>query len=161
MNSQASLVGPVNLLVRIVSLSLRSFDAQKSENKDTNPKQLSYEFNVSNQINHAEKTIGMNIVTKAYTEETRQNKVGEIVVEGIFGLDNMEEIMSTFKGIPDGVLATFLGLLLSTVRGVILAKAEGTVLEGNNFPIINPLDIVRNALLNAQGLPTSQMPPLK
>jgi hypothetical protein len=137
---------PVNLKVRIVSIALKSFYAEQSASKESNPKLLFYEFNILHQLNTTEKIIGLIIITKVFSDETKQHQVGEIQVEGLFGLENMDEIFKQFSGIPEGVFATFLGILLSTIRGVILVKSEGTVMEGNFFPIVNPMDIIRTGL---------------
>jgi hypothetical protein len=144
----------VNLKVKIVSITLKSFKAEKSENKDTNPNPLTYEFKVTFQPNPSAKTLLINIITKVFTEETKQTQVGEIEAEGLFSLENMEDILTQFSGnMPIGVYATFLGVLLSTVRGIILVKSEGTIIEGNLIPIINPMDIIRNGI-NPITLPT-------
>lgn len=72
--------------------------------------------------------------------------VGSVSVTGSFEIRNLEEREDSEGDIqlPNEFVANLLGIVISTVRGVLLAHGSGTPIEKNPLPIINPLHLIES-----------------
>ena len=43
-----------------------------------------------------------------------------------------------------GLLTTLIGISISTMRGIMIEKSKGTLLDGKMLPIINPNTFIKN-----------------
>jgi hypothetical protein len=73
----------------------------------------------------------------------RARKLGEIVTESFFYLLDYEEWLMEREDksgmrLDEFIVSTLVGLAFSTTRGILLARAAGTVLEDAIMPVIDP-----------------------
>jgi hypothetical protein len=81
----------------------------------------------------------INSTTNIFSDSTKKIKLGSYIVSGEYEIQNLEEIVTKYSGkIPTNILVTFLGVQLSTSRGFLITKTEGTELEGVIFGLIDP-----------------------
>jgi len=107
---------------------------QKKLDKD----KFAFEFNMNIKMEPIKNEVIIHSLTKIYAEDSKEFYLGEIETTGIFELHNFQEITKAYNGMmPNGVLSMFIGVLLSTTRGILLVKSEGTFLSGALMPIIN------------------------
>ena len=80
------------------------------------------------------------------SDEAENNTVdvGSASVTGSFEIRDLEEMEDSDGDIqlPDKFVANLLGIVISSVRGVLLAYGSGTPAEDHPLPIINPLRLV-------------------
>lgn len=70
--------------------------------------------------------------------------VGSASVTGSFEVRNLKELEGSDGEIqlPDEFVANLLGIVISSVRGVLLAYGSGTPVEDHPLPIVSPLRLV-------------------
>ena len=137
--------------IRKISLSMKIIDIKLVEFsilKDLPPNyadtgldrgKVQFEFNVNIHIDALNETIRIELNTIFYAEEEKKTVLGNLSSSGDFKALNIAEIIKDFKGkFPNVVLASLIGVVLSTSRGFLILKSVGTIMEGIIMPIINP-----------------------
>ena len=131
----------VGITSKIKSITCNNFkvaEITKAELKNIPKDKFAFEFNVNLKMESVKKEVIIHSLTKIYAYDSKSLYLGEIETTGVFELINFDEITKAYKGMmPNGVLAMFLGILLSTTRGILLIKSEGTSITGALMPIIN------------------------
>jgi hypothetical protein len=125
---------------RIVDLKLNSFKLSvldKAEQKKVIPNSIVFEFNVGVGINETEKTVKVDLLTKIFADKEKTLLVGEMDTSGLFEIVNMKDLIKEHKTLPHGIIVLLIGVLISTTRGFLLIKSQGTILEGSIIPIVN------------------------
>lgn len=77
------------------------------------------------------------------SETDNENIVGEITTVSTFKVETLENL-NTVDGkieIPDGLIITLNSLAISSTRGILQAKSQGSILETTLIPIINPKEL--------------------
>ena len=92
-------------------------------------------------FNPDEKIIGFDILVLAKEGKSKET-ICELFTRVSFFVDNFDEFFpdkeSKTINIPDQFLHTLLSISLSTTRGILSAKTEGTALAGFILPVLNP-----------------------
>lgn len=131
----------IGVTTKIHSISLNNFkvaDISKEQKKSLNKDKFAFEFNMNVKIEPKKKEITIHNLTTIFADDSKTNYLGEIEATGVFELQNFEEVTEASKGMmPNGIIAMYIGLLLSTTRGMLLLKTEGTAIEGALMPIVN------------------------
>ena len=93
-------------------------------------------------FNYEENLIGFDIVLTAYIKGKQNKSVCELITRISFVINNLKEIVpeenKNTPNLPDHFMQTLLSISLSTTRGVLFAKTEGSVLNKYYLPILNP-----------------------
>ncbi|MEO8085459.1 MAG: hypothetical protein ABI763_01490 [Bacteroidota bacterium] len=125
---------------RIISVKLNNFSVAAIDKKiipNLNKDSFAYEYGVQLLVDPPQKQIVVNCLIKIFSELDKKINLAEISSSGTFELLNLDEIVKKFNGVPSFILPLFVGVLLSTSRGFLLLKSEGTIIEGATLPIID------------------------
>ena len=107
---------------------------------------IQFEFNIGIGVDIVKKTITIDLTTVLFAEEGKMNKLGEIISSGIFDIENLEEIISEGAGkIPNMMLASLVGITISSTRGFFILKSKGTFVEGVMLPAIDPMTFFKSS----------------
>jgi hypothetical protein len=127
------------LVSRIVSIKLVEFKLEPQNVVDLNKSSIVFDHNVNIKIEKSTNLVLINSTTNIFSDSTKKIKLGSYIVSGEYEIQNLEEIVTKYSGkIPTNILVTFLGVQLSTSRGFLITKTEGTELEGVIFGLIDP-----------------------
>jgi|ERR1043165_9104046 hypothetical protein len=129
----------VSLQTKIVEITFDEFKLEKSIKSGIkfNFDQFQYEFNISIDVNKVKGELSVNLTVNIFSDLEKKNKLGYITSHGIFLVVNFNEVIINDK-IPNVILANFIGVLISTTRGFLIVKAQGTPIEGAIIPIVTP-----------------------
>lgn len=86
------------------------------------------------------------IVRYLLHEDSKNVKVVELQTSNIFKIFNLSNVLSiTDKELTDknNVIPTLVGIALGTLRGILVVKAAGTILNEYPIPIVNPTDLCK------------------
>jgi hypothetical protein len=133
---------PINIAHRIKSLDLVSYSiAERQFNFDIDPNKITFEIRVVVNIIDAEKLISIANPIEIFSDETKRETLGSLQVKGEFIIENIEEI-KIGNGLPVAVVATFVGVVISSARGMLRVLSKGTSFEKAIIPLINPMAIL-------------------
>lgn len=79
-------------------------------------------------------------------EDSKNIKVVELQTSNLFKIFNLSNVLSiTDKELTDknNVIPTLVGIALGTLRGILVVKAAGTILNEYPIPIVNPTDLCK------------------
>lgn len=86
------------------------------------------------------------IVRYLLHEDSKNVKVVELQTSNIFKIFNLSNVLTiTDKELTDknNVIPTLVGIALGTLRGILVVKAAGTILNEYPIPIVNPTDLCK------------------
>lgn len=151
MKTMEKTTAEINLSIKILNIVLEEFylkdklpiEVAKSLNKD----KIQFEFNVGMNVDAAKKTITIELNTNFFDEEKKKNNIGHMNSKGIFEISNLDDIISKTEGkLPNVVLASLIGIAISTTRGFLILKSEKTFMEGVIMPVINPMSFFQQSV---------------
>lgn len=125
--------------LKLIEFSLESISEESKIHIDNT--KFGFENKVHMRIEPALKTLFLQYVLDIFMDESKQQKLGEINATGEFDLINLDDFKkdNTLK-LPNELLAMYVGIMIATVRGMLVVKTQGTHLEGAYVPILNPMD---------------------
>lgn len=129
-----------NLTSKILNMRLDNFyliPITTDEIKKIDKEKVTFEFHVEGTFNMPEKKCSISITSKIFMEEAKSNLLGEIKTSGEFRIENLDDILKRFNGVPQVVTGTYLGIVLGAMRGMFILKSEGTYLHGVMMPVVN------------------------
>jgi hypothetical protein len=136
-----------NITSRIKNLMLIDFSLDpitQSELGELNPSIFGFENNVNFSIEPALKQLTFQYTARIYSNEQLSKKLGEIQTFAEFELLNMDDFKSEDQiSLPEELLAMFIGIVLSSTRGMLVVKSAGTHLENAYIPVMNPMDFFK------------------
>jgi hypothetical protein len=123
------------------ALDLVSFNVVNREDisNDVDPLKITYEISINFNIDDEKRAIIFNCPVKIFGDSEKNILLGSIETKAEFQVENLSEIMNDVKGIPTETLATFVGLLISSTRGMLTILSKATSFEKGIIPIINPM----------------------
>lgn len=102
--------------------------------------QYTFEINSGVLVDNKQKIIGVDFNSKIFTSAKKNDKVCELSVRIIFSINNFDEIIIK-KGkkfvIPDLISQHLIAVTVSTTRGILYEKVQGSFLSNVIMPIIN------------------------
>jgi hypothetical protein len=111
---------------------------------------VNFSFDPKIMFNIKEDFILIKFTIKANIKQNEEY-IMEIETNFIFKVENLKDYVVTkkttteFKDEKDlPFLASIIGLSYSTMRGIILEKCKGTILEQNILPAINPMTFINS-----------------
>ena len=136
------------------SFSIHNFKLEKFELNEeliNDPKssydvdKLQYEFNINMNSNIDTEEILMILNINIFADEEKTQKIGLCDSSGMF---KVKDLLSTMKNyddkIPNVILATFMGILVSSARGMMIVKMQDTKLSGSMLPVVDPMAFFKN-----------------
>ena len=151
---EESTLNNIQITSKIVRVQLTNFSVatiSDGEKLTLQRDKFAYEYNVNIKLEPTQRLIIVYSNIKIFSDLTKTLYLGEIATTGTFELINLEDMLKKFSGsIPTFVFALFLGVVISTSRGFLLLKSEGTILEGATLPIVDsgsffPQPIIKTA----------------
>jgi len=137
----------VNITTKIDSLKLIDFRVEPLdplEQLTLDSTLFGYENKVNMRIEPALKSLHIQYTLDIFTDEKKHRKLGEISATGEFELINIEAFKNKEElQLPLELMAMYIGIMIATVRGMLVVKAQGTHLEGAYVPILNPMDFFK------------------
>ncbi len=136
----------INIQSKFKSLDLISFENRKATHETIDPQKITYEISINYNIDQHKKTLTFNCPIKIFAEPAKQLLLGSIETRAEFEVENLYAISDKEKGVPTSVMATFVGLLISSTRGMLNILSKGTSFEQGILPIINPMIFFQQSL---------------
>lgn len=114
---------------------------------NTEPIKFRFEFNVNFTLNPSENELIYDMNLKVIPEPDHDIVLGTLKIEIRFFVENIVNFLNADKtqiNLPDVFMATLIGIVISTARGIWASKVMGTKLEKAVLPIINPHDFIKS-----------------
>jgi hypothetical protein len=99
-----------------------------------------FEINTGALVDISQKLIGIDFITKVFTSAEKDDKVCELSLRMTFEILNFDEIIILEEKsvtIPDPAMQHFIALAVSTTRGILFEKVQGSFLANIILPIID------------------------
>jgi len=134
----------VSITMSLQEIKLHRFEVlQKPPVDEIEQSKLTFEFSINVRVEPDTRQVIISSIIKIYHDVTKTVYLGLIETSGSFEIVNFSEIADN-NAIPTQALALLTGVLISTSRGVLLMKAEGTIIEGALLPITDSWAFFRN-----------------
>lgn len=132
----------IDVTLQISSVKTIKFSVNNTEEIRTMDR-LGFNFNISfaSSIEPSKKIIAFDILVDIYTEKELLNKVSELASRIEYMIMNFDDLIKNINNqlvIPDQLMIMLTSISLSTTRGILAAKLEGSALEGVHLPVIDP-----------------------
>jgi hypothetical protein len=141
---------PKSLTSKLNSLIIDSFQVIEAlpEGHELDHTKFQFQMLSNAGLMPAEKQVVAQLEIKIFSNTALDLQLGSIATRMIFDVHNYDDIEELKAGqIPPGVAINFLGIVISTTRGILFAKSAGTVLNGVILPVINPAAFFPKAIV--------------
>lgn len=140
-------IKPLNFTTRIKSLKMCSYVVDdRPKDLKVDEKRITFSINFSMQVNVAEKCVTISNPIDIFSDESQKIRLASIEPKGEFIIDNFDEVKQEDNKIPLPVIATYVGIVISSARGMLSILSKGTLFESAIIPIINPTAFLEQAL---------------
>ncbi len=139
--------------IGIVAINEIEYSHVKFQPESFNSDNLFFGFQFGLNPNYEANQIGI-LLDVSYNYKLAENeienfKILNLKLETIFSVSDLSITFDERSGKPfhrrnEELLATLLGIALSTFRGYLYLKSAGTSVRELFFPILNPLEIIRD-----------------
>ena len=134
----------VSITIILQEIKLQRFVVlEKIPVKRIDKNRLTFEFAINVRVEPESRQVMINSTITIYYDLTKKIYLGEIETSGAFEIANFAEI-SHSNTIPTQALALLTGVVISTTRGMLLIKAEGSIIHGALLPITDSWAFFRN-----------------
>lgn len=142
MKDMAETETKVNVLFRVSQIQTLKFSIDNSLKPESIDKdKLQFDVGIGIFFEPSNKTVNIDTMVNIFLDDQRAQKVCEAVVRTAFDIKNFEEVFTlegeSIKG-PDMVVKNLIAMSVSSARGMLAAKTEGSILAGVYLP---PIDI--------------------
>lgn len=132
----------------IKKISIMGFNVNSEKMALTESDLTRFDFNmeIGFGVVPAEKEVRFIFSFSVHPYQKKDIEVGKLTIEVIFFIVNMESIMQANKKkikLPDMFLASLIGIVISTARGVWVSKVAGTSLDSAILPVLNPSEFLK------------------
>lgn len=131
----------MNVVWRFQAFDLVSFNVEERsvDAKEVHSNKINFEVNIDIQIADALKKIVLICSVQIFSDEKKKDLLGTIRTKGEYIIENFQEVKTEGNGIPIQIMASLVGIQVSTTRGMLKLLSKGTVFEQSIIPIINPM----------------------
>jgi hypothetical protein len=142
-----------NITFRIKEISTLEFSI-KNIPKEISPDPDNFKFEVLPQLFiESNKFIGFNTTINVLMGKENSLLICSLFTRIAYEIINFDEFINTQDSnsimIPDQFIHTLLSITLSTSRGILAAKTEGTILKNIYMPVMNPAGFKAKTIENA------------
>lgn len=134
----------INISLRIVSIKTIRFSLDNANvSKEINKNAFIFNISAKVSIDPNSKSIAIEILQDIFLDKELQTSVCQHVSRIVFEIVNFDSVIKhniekkDIK-IPDDLMTTLISISLSTSRGILASKIEGSNLEGVYMPIVDP-----------------------
>ena len=132
----------INISFRIKNISTLEFSIKNIPELETVDKSLiQFQIFPATFIDKNNNVIGIDTVVDIFVDQEKQKRVCELITRITYEVVNLSDFIDSVDNsikIPDPIMHTFLSISLSTTRGILASKTEGTLLRDVFIPILNP-----------------------
>jgi hypothetical protein len=126
-------------MIKTLKFSVNNTDEAYKAKKE----ELQFNISAANFLDVENSVIGFDITIGVFIDKELTKQIADLIVRTEYELTKLSEIIKhdTNKNrilLPDQLMMTLLSVALSSARGILAAKTEGSVLEGVYMPIIDP-----------------------
>jgi hypothetical protein len=136
----------LNINFGIRKISIIDFLVESSQFKsDPKKPEFTFNFELGFKFNPKRKEVIFLLFFKVSPEKDQKLIVGKMRTEMIFFINNMEGFLHPKEAkinLPDQFMASLIGIVISTSRGLWSSKVVGTALQNAILPIINPSEFL-------------------
>lgn len=101
-----------------------------------------FEVNPASAVDIPARTIDFITHIGIYSDTTKTKNICELITSVKYGIKNLDQFIDekdeNLLHLPDQFMQTLLSISLSTSRGILAAKTEGTILNNVYLPVLNP-----------------------
>ena len=135
---------PINVTTLFKSLELVSFNAyEKPLDLEIDINKITFGMSLNYRLNAEERLVTIFTPIDIFSDESKSIKLGSINVKGEFVVENFEEIQLN-QQLPAQVVAMYIGVMISSVRGMLKLLSKGTSFEAAIIPIFNPMSLLQS-----------------
>ena len=133
----------INIQFYIKDISTLEFSIKNLQLNLTELKEnLIFKVTPSFSLDVVSKVVDINTLIGIYFDKKKQNRICELLTSIKFGVKNIDSFIDkkddNLVNLPDQFIQTLISISLSTSRGILAAKTEGTILNGIYLPVLNP-----------------------
>ena len=133
----------INIQFYIKDISTLEFSVKNLQLNLTELKEnLIFKVTPSFSLDVVSKVVDINTLIGIYFDKKKQNRICELLTSIKFGVKNIDSFIDkkddNLVNLPDQFIQTLISISLSTSRGILAAKTEGTILNGIYLPVLNP-----------------------
>lgn len=138
--------------IQIKSIKEICFSQSHVEETSSFEEELKFSFGFSIKVNKEDNLVDIMV-------GVRYGHLDKIILECqysiVFLIDGFNEVIFIEEGkqefqADDNFIATLLAVGFGTLRGIVVVKTAGTILNNYPFPIVNPTEIAQTAKLTKQ-----------
>lgn len=137
----------LNVIWRIKTLDLASFkslDVHQEHLIEVDPNTMNFGMEAKVNIKPEQKEVAVNFRVSIFSDATQSIKLGSISTLGEYVIENFDEVApisddNQNRQLPKVILATLVGITLSSTRGMLRLLSKGTLFEKGIIPIVDPM----------------------
>lgn len=134
-------------LIKVQETGFFMDTAKLSSITSTDPELFNIEIGLQVLPDLTKDLLDLQLIVRYLLHEDSENiKVVELQTSNLFKIFNLSNVLSiTDKELTDknNVIPTLVGIALGTLRGILVVKAAGTILNEYPIPIVNPTDLCK------------------
>lgn len=133
----------INIQFFIKDISTLEFSVKNPPDKTFKiPKDVVFQVTPSSSIDLPSSTVDFITFIGIYLDKEKTKNICELVTSIKFGIKDLTKFIDekdkNLLHLPDQFMQTLLSISLSTNRGILAAKTEGTALNNVYLPVLNP-----------------------
>lgn len=129
----------VSVVTRFQTLDLVSYHLYElPANLVVDASKIVFDIQMHLNVDPAQRKVVVINPVEIFADQNREVKLGSISVKGEFIIENFEEIQVNSQ-LPVSIAATYIGVVLSSTRGMLKLMARGTAFDSAIIPILNPV----------------------
>lgn len=145
---EKSVATVIPMTFRLVSINILSFSI-KNEDKIIKESDIVFEIGLENKTETKNNSIEVFTLVKVFSDKNKKTELGEVKTSNLFEIQNLDKLVvieDKQSKLPEVLLASIIGISISNTRGILFAKAAGTVLSKAIIPVLNPTELIRNII---------------
>jgi len=132
----------IELLLKIQAIQIFNFSVDNSlSHQSLSPEHsYSFEINAGTLVDATSKIIGIDFIAKIFTSQKMDDKVCEIALRISYLIDNFHDFTKIKDNkliVPENVMQHLVSITISTARGILFEKLQGSFLSNIILPAIN------------------------
>lgn len=140
----------ISISFKLETVSVLSFSV-RNEVQIKNEKNIVFEIGVANKTNTLKSIVEIIILVKVYSDNSKKNEIGELRTLNTYKVKDLKKLIKSENNkieLPKVLLASIIGISVSTARGILIAKSAGTILSKAVIPVINPTELIEKGKRN-------------
>lgn len=105
------------------------------------PNRVTFETTTAVTFAVPEENVAIDIQIKLFLDKDKANQKGMLHTRTVYHIrdfNNAFKVEGDRVTVPDAIMVTFVSIAVSSTRGILAAKTEGTIFHNSFFPVIEP-----------------------